>query len=150
MLVSAQPCLEELGFTVDASTNRQVSDGLFDLQSKIDEVPGGVLIQLGANGGATPAELDQIMRILGPDRTVVFTTIQLPDDPTRYTCPAASCVIALTSSAPLPPNERAHTSPPLASSRCTYTSRPPADTSVRSPAPGSKSTDPLKIGRGHV
>ena len=38
VLVSAQPCLEELGFTVDASTNRQVSDGLFDLQSKIDEI----------------------------------------------------------------------------------------------------------------
>lgn len=83
--VSAQPCLETLGFTVDAKTDRQVSDGAFDLQSTLDQIPGGILIQLGANGGASDADLDQIMRILGPDRTVVWATIQLPDDPSRYT-----------------------------------------------------------------
>jgi hypothetical protein len=44
-----------------------------------------VLIHLGANGGASAQDLDAIMQILGPDRTVVWTTIQIPDDPERYT-----------------------------------------------------------------
>lgn len=50
-----------------------------------DDIPGGVLVHLGANGGATAQDLDAIMQILGPDRTVVWTTIQIPDDPERYT-----------------------------------------------------------------
>lgn len=85
VLVSVKPCLRKLGYEVDAVADRRIDAAAFDLRAIDDSIPGGVLIHLGANGGATPAELDGIMRVLGPDRTVVWTTIQLPDDPQRYT-----------------------------------------------------------------
>ncbi|MFM7213081.1 MAG: hypothetical protein ACKOYQ_13985 [Actinomycetota bacterium] len=85
VLVSVKPCLRKLGFEVDAVSDRRVDAAAFDLRAIDDSIPGGVLIHLGANGGATAAELDGLMKILGPDRVVVWTTIQLPDDPERYT-----------------------------------------------------------------
>jgi len=85
VLVSVEPCLRKLGFDVDAVSDRRVDAAAFDLRAIDDSIPGGVLIHLGANGGASASELDGIMKILGPDRVVVWTTIQLPDDPERYT-----------------------------------------------------------------
>ena len=85
VLVSAKPCLRKLGYAIDATTDRRVTSAANDLRARGDDIPGGVLVHLGANGGATPADLDAIMGILGPDRTVVWTTIQIPDDPERYT-----------------------------------------------------------------
>ena len=85
VLVSVQPCLRKLGFEVDAVSDRRVDAAAFDLRAIDDSIPGGVLIHLGANGGATASELDGIMKILGPDRIMAWTTIQLPDDPERYT-----------------------------------------------------------------
>ena len=85
VLVSARPCLKKLGYSIDAKTDRRVTSAATDLRSRADDIPGGVLVHLGANGGATPQDLDAIMQILGPDRTVVWTTIQIPDDPERYT-----------------------------------------------------------------
>ena len=85
VLVSVKPCLAKLDYEVDAVSDRRVDAAAYDLRSVDDSIPGGVLIHLGANGGATASELDGIMQILGRDRTVVWTTIQLPDDPERYT-----------------------------------------------------------------
>jgi hypothetical protein len=85
VLVSAKSCLKKLGYEVDATTDRRVTAAATDLRARGDDIPGGVLVHLGANGGATPQDLDAIMEILGPDRTVVWTTIQIPDDPERYT-----------------------------------------------------------------
>ena len=85
MLVSVQPCLRKLGFEVDAVSDRRIDAAAYDLRAIDDSIPGGVLIHLGANGGASAAELDGIMKVLGPDRIVAWTTIQLPDDPERYT-----------------------------------------------------------------
>jgi hypothetical protein len=77
--------LKKLDYEVDATTERRVTDAATDLRAREADIPGGVLIHLGANGGATAQDLDAIMQILGPDRTVVWTTIQIPDDPERYT-----------------------------------------------------------------
>ena len=55
------------------------------LDAKSDRLPPRMIVHLGANGGATSEELNSIMAILGPDRIVLWSTIQLPDDPTRYT-----------------------------------------------------------------
>ena len=55
------------------------------LARKADTLPSRVIVHLGTNGGATARELDTIMALLGPDRLVLWSTIQLPDDPTRYT-----------------------------------------------------------------
>ena len=85
VLVSVKPCLAKLDYDVDAVSDRRIDAAAYDLRAIDDSIPGGVLIHLGANGGATASELDGIMKVLGPDRTVVWTTIQLPDDPERYT-----------------------------------------------------------------
>lgn len=85
VMVSVKRCLKKLGFTVDGKSERRISDAAYDLQAMDDSIAGAVLLHLGANGGATAAELDGIMKILGPDRLVVWTTIQIPDDPERYT-----------------------------------------------------------------
>ncbi len=85
VLISAKRCLKKLDYEIDATTDRRVTDATVDLRARGDDIPGGVLIHLGANGGATAQDLDAIMQILGPDRTVVWTTIQIPDDPERYT-----------------------------------------------------------------
>lgn len=85
VLVSVEPCLKKFGYDVNAVSDRRIDDAAYDLRAMDDSIPGGVLISLGANGGATPADLDGIMKVLGPDRDVVWATIQLPDDPERYT-----------------------------------------------------------------
>ncbi len=82
--LSTGPCLEAKGFEVDAQAGRRVTDAATELQRLDDAIPDAVLLHLGANGGAAAADLDRIMTILGPDRIVVWSTIQLPDDD-RYT-----------------------------------------------------------------
>ncbi len=82
--LSTAPCLEAKGFEVDAQAGRRVTDAASELSRLGDAIPGAVLLHLGANGGAAAADLDRIMAILGPDRVVVWSTIQLPDDD-RYT-----------------------------------------------------------------
>jgi len=84
VLVSAKPCLRALDYRVDAVADRRVTSAVTDLQARAN-IPDGVLVHVGANGGATPQDLDAIMQILGPDRTVVWATIQIPDDPDLYT-----------------------------------------------------------------
>jgi hypothetical protein len=85
VLISAKRCLKKLDYEIDATTDRRVTDAVVDLRARGENIPDGVLIHLGANGGASAQDLDAIMQILGPDRTVVWTTIQIPDDPERYT-----------------------------------------------------------------
>lgn len=85
VLISAKRCLKKLDYAIDAATDRRVTSAATDLRARGDDIPGGVLIHLGANGGATAQDLDAIMQILGTERTVVWTTIQIPDDPERYT-----------------------------------------------------------------
>ena len=85
VLVSARPCLKKLGYDIDATTDRRVTAAANELRARGGDIPGGVLVHLGANGGATPQDLDAIMDVLGTDRTVVWATIQIPDDPERYT-----------------------------------------------------------------
>ncbi len=85
VLVSAKPCLKKLGYDIDATTDRRVTSAVNDLRARGADIPGGVLVHLGANGGATPQDLDAIMDVLGTERAVVWTTIQIPDDPERYT-----------------------------------------------------------------
>jgi len=82
--LSTAPCLEAKGYEVDAVSGRRVTDAASELARIVDELPGAVLLHLGANAGASPNDLERIMTILGPDRIVVWSTIQLPDDE-RYT-----------------------------------------------------------------
>ncbi len=85
VLAGAARCLAERGFDLDVQQSRRASQAIGILTDRIDWLPPRVIVHLGTNGGATPAELDAIMTVLGPDRLVMWSTIQLPDDPTRYT-----------------------------------------------------------------
>ena len=98
VLAGAAACLESRGFTVNAEQSRQVAAAIEILARKADTLPPRVIVHLGTNGGATPGELDAIMTLLGPDRLVLWSTIQLPDDPTRYTYERSTndAIVALT------------------------------------------------------
>lgn len=85
VLAGAAPCLAARGIEVSAKQSRQVGQALEVLSRKGESVPPRVLVHLGTNGGATDADLDAIMAALGPERLVMWSTIQLPDDPSRYT-----------------------------------------------------------------
>lgn len=85
VLAGAEPCLTKLGYVVSARQSRQVTAGLDVVRDKGKRLPARVLVHLGTNGGATREDLDEIMGALGTQRLVVWATIQLPDDPSRYT-----------------------------------------------------------------
>ena len=85
VLAGAAACLEPRGVSVNAEQSRQVAAAIEILARRAESLPPRVVVHLGTNGGATPDELDAIMALLGPDRLVLWSTIQLPDDPTRYT-----------------------------------------------------------------
>ncbi|MFM8239715.1 MAG: hypothetical protein ACKOAW_05300 [Actinomycetota bacterium] len=85
VLAGAQPCLKKLGYSVDARQSRQVDAGIQLLRRKVNKLPARLVIHLGTNGGVTTQQLDTMMAMLGTDRLVVWSTIQLPDDPDRYT-----------------------------------------------------------------
>lgn len=85
VVVSARKCLGKADFLVDGEPDRRVQDAVADLRAQADDLPGGIVVALGGNGGATPRDLDAVMEVLGPDRVVVWSTIQVPDDPGRYT-----------------------------------------------------------------
>ena len=67
------------------------------------------------------------------------------NEPTRYRFPAASCASPRASSVPKPPILLAHSRLPRASSFVMKISRPPTAVRFVTPAPGSKSTVPLKV-----
>lgn len=84
LFISVGPCLEDNDFRINAQADRRIEAAAGELQLLGDEVPQAVLLHLGANGGAVQGDLDRIMDVLGPNRIVVWSTIQLPDDG-RYT-----------------------------------------------------------------
>jgi len=85
VLAGAAPCLAARGVEVDVQQSRRASQAIGILMEKQEWLPPRVIVHLGTNGGASPAELDAIMEVLGPERIVMWATIQLPDDPSRYT-----------------------------------------------------------------
>jgi hypothetical protein len=85
VLAGAAPCLTARGIDVDVQQSRRISQAVGLLEARADQLPERIIVHLGTNGGVTSVELDAIMEILGPDRLVLWSTIQLPDDPSRYT-----------------------------------------------------------------
>jgi hypothetical protein len=85
VLAGAAACLAARGVKVNAEQSRQVSAAIDILEKRAAALPPRVIVHLGTNGGATQAQLDAVMAVLGPERLVLWSTIQLPDDPSRYT-----------------------------------------------------------------
>ena len=85
VMLGAQRCLEDVGITVDAIGNRRIDSGIKTLAGLDGRIPKRVVVHLGTNGGLQGRDLDRLMAVLGPTRHVALITIQLPDDPSRYT-----------------------------------------------------------------
>ena len=85
VLAGAGNCLARRAVDVNAQQSRRISDAVAILERKGERLPARVIVHLGTNGGATATELDAVMAVLGADRVVLWSTIQLPDDPSRYT-----------------------------------------------------------------
>lgn len=85
VLAGAAACLARRGISADAKQSRRLTDAVPILESLVDRLPPRVIVHLGTNGGAARSDIDAVMQVLGPDRIVMWSTIQLPDDPTRYT-----------------------------------------------------------------
>ena len=85
VMMGARTCIEPRRYRVDALGSRQIAAGTEVLRTRVDRLPQRVVVHLGTNGGAYPEDFDRIVRILGRERTIVFVTIQLPNDYSRYT-----------------------------------------------------------------
>lgn len=85
VLAGAATCLARRGVDVNAQQSRRITDAVAILERKADRLPARIIVHLGTNGGAVATELDAIMAVLGQDRIILWSTIQLPDDPSRYT-----------------------------------------------------------------
>ena len=67
---------------IDTAGSRQVSEAIPILQDYLDKgvVDDTVVLSLSTNGYAETAELEQLMSMCGPDRTVWFVNIRVPDE----------------------------------------------------------------------
>lgn len=78
-MLGAQPCLEPLGFTVNAVQGRTFSEGMAALDATTQELPKRVVLGLGTNGPFTDEEFAAAMeRLRGHE--VFWVTIHLPDE----------------------------------------------------------------------
>lgn len=81
VLLGAKPCLKGTDVKVNAMENRTMTEGAALIEQKAAEgtLPPRVLVALGTNGPFGFKALDRIMRAAGPDRSVYFVTVELPD-----------------------------------------------------------------------
>jgi len=84
VMLGARRCLPPLGITADPLGNRQAYQGAAVLLGMRARLPHVVIVHLGTNAGIDDAGIDTIMKIIGPNRTVVWVTLQLRNDYTRY------------------------------------------------------------------
>ena len=68
------------GIDLDAAVGRQASAAIGLLQQKAAAGLLGqvVIVHIGNNGTFTSAEFDQIMALVGPDRTAIFLSLHVP------------------------------------------------------------------------
>lgn len=79
IMLGAQPCLEPLGFVIDAVQGRTFQEGMSAIANTTLRLPKRVLIGLGTNGEFTDAEFDSAMEMLSGHQ-VYWVTVHLPDE----------------------------------------------------------------------
>jgi len=84
VMLGARKCLPQHGITADPKGNRQPYQGAAVLTAIRTRLPHVVIVHLGTNAGISDADIDTIMRIIGPSRLVVWVTLQLRNDYSRY------------------------------------------------------------------
>lgn len=85
VMLGARDALTALNYTVDAKGSRFPFQGYDVLRAALPRLPSVVVVHMGTNGGITQQWFDAYMRLLGPNRTVVWVTLQLRNDYSRYT-----------------------------------------------------------------
>ena len=74
VLYDAAKVLAADGFAVNAMVCRQMSQGIALLEAKAGSLPHLVVVELGTNGPVTRADIEQLLAILGPSRTLALVT----------------------------------------------------------------------------
>jgi hypothetical protein len=74
VLADAVPVLARGGFEADGMVCRQMSQGVELLRARGRTLPHLVVVALGTNGDVTPAEIDSLLEILGPERILALVT----------------------------------------------------------------------------
>lgn len=85
VMLGARDNLIALNYRVDAKGSRFAFMGYDVLKAALPTLPRMVVVHMGTNYGLTRTQFDAYMRLLGPHRTVVWVTVQLRNDYTRYT-----------------------------------------------------------------
>ncbi|WDF81615.1 acyltransferase family protein [Lacticaseibacillus pabuli] len=65
---------------IDAAVSRQMVDGLKLMHTYANQnaLAGTILVGLGTNGPVTPQQLDELMHIAGPQRSVYWINVRVP------------------------------------------------------------------------
>lgn len=81
VLLGAKPCLKGTDVKTNAAENRSMAEGadLVEQKAAAGELPPRVLVALGTNGPFGFKVLDRLMTAAGPQRSVYFVTVELPD-----------------------------------------------------------------------
>jgi hypothetical protein len=74
VLADAAALLARDGFEADGMVCRQMSQGLAVLRERGARLPHLVVLALGTNGEVTPGDINEALRILGPQRILVLVT----------------------------------------------------------------------------
>ena len=77
---AAQPLAAD-GFHVNAMVCRTMGQGIAYLQPRAASLPQLVIVALGTNGTVRGADVDELLRILGPNRGLALVTPKGGDDP---------------------------------------------------------------------
>lgn len=84
VMLGARSCLQDRGYRVDAKGSRQPWAVAAELR-RAGNLPRQVVVHTGTNGGASRKDIRRIVQAIGPLHQIVFLTVQLPNDTTRYT-----------------------------------------------------------------
>lgn len=74
VLYDAAPVLSNYGFRSNAMVCRTMPQGIAWLQQHAGALPGLVVVALGTNGSVTNSQIDQLLGLLGPNRTLALVT----------------------------------------------------------------------------
>ena len=79
--VGAQSQLQGAGYRVDAAVGRTLSQGLQIMRGLGTALPAQLIVNLGTNGGVALGQCQELLSIVGPDRSLTLVTINLPSYP---------------------------------------------------------------------
>lgn len=74
VLYDAAETLSQYGFETNAMVCRTMAQGIVWLEAHRGGLPELVVVALGTNGAVTDGQIDQLLTILGPERTLALVT----------------------------------------------------------------------------